>query len=182
MNIDIFKVISQTYLSIDKGIGFSSNFLEANVLNIVLLLTGLIYVLKQFLGSLLSDRQDKVILAINEAEERLKQANLRLEEANKQLKQTQIIINQIIQEAETTAERVRQSILEQGKIDLDKLAISSKASVVSAENLVKYQIQQQITSLAINKVSLQLKNEIDIAIQNKLIDQNIMNLKGSINI
>nr|QCI07891.1 ATP synthase CF0 subunit I [Pleonosporium borreri] len=182
MNIGILKVISHTYLSTDKVISFSSNFLEANVLNIVLLLTGLIYVLKQFLGSLLSDRQDKVILAISEAEERLNQANFRLEEANKQLEQTQIVINQIIQEAETTAERVRQSILQQGKLDLDKLAVSSKASIVSAENLVKYQIQQQITSLAITKVSLQLKNEMDIVIQNKLIDQNIMNLKGSINI
>nr|QCI05317.1 ATP synthase CF0 subunit I [Compsothamnion thuyoides] len=182
MNIEVFNFISQKYLSLNSGISFSSNFLEANVLNISLLLAGLIYVLKQFLGSLLVERQNKVILAINESEERLKQANIRLNEANKQLEQTQLIIDQIIKEAKITAQRVNQSILEQGKLDVEKLTSSSKASILSAENLVKNQIQQQIIHLAINKVSLQLKNEIDASIQSKLIDQNIIHLKGNISV
>ena len=111
MNMKIFNLISQEYLNV--AIGFNSNFLEANVLNIFLLLSGLIYVLKQFLGSALSLRQEKVLFAINESEERLQQATIRLNEAEKQLAQTQIIIDQIIKEAKITAEKVRYSILEQ---------------------------------------------------------------------
>ena len=179
--IEIFKYISQQNVTANTSISFSSNFLEANVINIILLLTGLIYVLKQFLGSILAERQEKVVLAINESEERLKQANIRLNEAEKQLKQTQLIINQIIQESEITAERVKQSIIEQGKIDVDKLTSSSKASIISAENQVKYQIQQQITALAVSKVRSQLKEQMTTVIQSKLIDQNIMQLKGNIN-
>ncbi len=175
-----FEIISQSLLY--TGIQFNSNFLEANVINIFLLLSGLIYVLKKFLGSILTDRQNKVLLAINESEERLKQANIRLNEAEKQLAQTQIIIEQIINEAEATAKKVRESILEQGKLDIEKLTNSSKTSVKFAENQVRLQIQHQITALAIKKVTVDLKSQMNSAMQSKLIDQGIMQLEGKINV
>lgn len=178
--MQIFNWISQEYLNI--GITFNSNFLEANVLNIFLLLSGLIYVLKQFLGSALSLRQEKVLFAINESEERLQQADIRLSEAEKQLAQTQIIIDQIIKEAQSTAEKVRNSILEQGKSDIERLTLSSKATIKYAEDQVKQQIQQQITALALQKVSMKLQNEMTSNMQMKIIDNNIMQLKGDITI
>lgn len=176
----IFNVISESVVS--SGFGLNFNFLEANVFNITLLLAGLIYVLKNFLGSVLNDRQNKVLFAIRESEERLEQANIRLAEAEKQLTQTQIIINQIINEAEETAKKVRESILDQGKSDIEKLTQSSKISVKFAENQVKLQIQQQITTLAIQKVTSQLKKEMNPIIQSKIIDQNIMQLEGKISL
>nr|ARW63719.1 ATP synthase CF0 subunit I [Chondria sp. (in: red algae)] len=178
--MNILQIISQE--SIYNSIRFNSDFLEANVINILILLSGLIYVLKKFLGSILSERQNKVIFAIRESEERLEQANIRLDEAEKQLAQTQVIINQIIEEAETTAKKVRQSILEQGKSDIDKLTVSSKASVKFAETQVRLQIQQQITALALKKVSVQLQSDMTSVIQNQIIDQNIMQLKGKISL
>nr|YP_009397224.1 ATP synthase CF0 subunit I [Thuretia quercifolia]ARW66410.1 ATP synthase CF0 subunit I [Thuretia quercifolia] len=180
MDIQIFNLLTEFHLS--NGVHFNSNFLEANVLNILLLLFGLIYVLKQFLGSILSLRQEKVLFAINESEERLAQANMRLNEAEKQLTQTKIVIEQIIKEAEITAQRIRQSILEQGKSEIARLSSSSKASIQYAENQVKKQIQQQITSLAINKVSMQLQSEITPTIHMKIIDKNIMQLEGNVKI
>lgn len=182
MDIEIFRFISDLYLSNNQEIRFNTNFLEANVINIILLLSGLIYVLKQFLGSIISQRQEKVILAINESEERLKQANLRLNEAEKQLAQTQLIIEQIIQEAEVTAKRVQLSILEQGEIDVEKLNSTSKTSIFAAEDQVKKQIQQKIIALAIDKVTQKLKSQMTLNVQNRIIDQNIMKLEGNINI
>nr|YP_009398674.1 ATP synthase CF0 subunit I [Kuetzingia canaliculata]ARW67860.1 ATP synthase CF0 subunit I [Kuetzingia canaliculata] len=176
--MEVFGVISQEELY--NGISINTNFLEANVLNITLLLSGLIYVLKKFLGSILSVRQNKVLLAICESEERLEQANMRLNEAEKQLAQTQIIINQIIEEAELTAQRVRHSILEQGKSDIDKLTVSSKANIKFAETQVSLQIQQQVTALAIKKVTVQLQNQMTPSIQSKIIDQNIVQLQGKV--
>nr|ARW69314.1 ATP synthase CF0 subunit I [Polysiphonia sp.] len=176
----IFEIIGQFLLF--TRVTWNSNFLEANVLNILLLLIGLIYVLKKFLGSMLVDRQNKVLFAIRESEERLKQANIRLNEAEKQLAQTQSIINQIINEAEITAKKVRESILEQGKSDIEKLTKSSKLSVKLAENQVRLQIQQQITSLAVKKVSIELKSQMSSGMQQKIINQGIMQLEGKINL
>lgn len=176
--IYIFKLLADHHTH--QGLSFNSNFLEANVINILLLLSGLIYVLKNFLGSMLSLRQNRVISSIQEAEERLQQANIRLAESEKQLAQTQIVILQIIQEAELTAQKVRESILSQGKIDIDKLTSAGKASITTAENQVRQQIQKQIIALAINKVSLQLQSQVNMTIQSKLIDDNIAQLGGTI--
>nr|YP_010865283.1 ATP synthase CFO B chain subunit I [Campylaephora boydenii]WGT74123.1 ATP synthase CFO B chain subunit I [Campylaephora boydenii] len=162
------------------GVSLNTNFLEANVVNILILLFGLIYVLKQFLGSILITRQEKVLFAIRECEERLQQANDRLNESEKQLNQTQNIIDQILNEAEATSKKVSQSILDQGKNEVDKLINASKASLILAENQIKQEIKQQITTLAIQKVSLQLQSTIDASMQSELIDNNIKKLKGEI--
>lgn len=168
-------IIFCEYLA-DKGFGFNPDFLEANVINIVLLLSGLIYVLKKFLGATLDGRQKKVLTAIQESEERLKQANIRFVESEKQFKQTQLVIKQIEKEAIITAEKVRQSILAQGELDIQRLTESGKMSIAIAEMQVREQIQQQITSLAIRQVSLDLKRQITPFIQNKIADANIMQL------
>nr|YP_010903067.1 ATP synthase CF0 subunit I [Hypnea pseudomusciformis]WCH55121.1 ATP synthase CF0 subunit I [Hypnea pseudomusciformis]WCH55520.1 ATP synthase CF0 subunit I [Hypnea pseudomusciformis]WCH56714.1 ATP synthase CF0 subunit I [Hypnea pseudomusciformis] len=159
-----------------SAISLNSNFLEANVINILLLLFGLIYVLKQFLGSALLVRQNKVLSAIQEAEERLQQANLRLEESEKQLAQTQIVIKQIEKEASITAQKVRESILEQGKLDIERLTSASKATLSIAENQVRQEIQQQIITLAISKVATQLQSQVTPVIQSKIVDYSIMQL------
>lgn len=178
--IQTFQCICAQNSSAFFGITFNTNFLEANVLNIGLLLYGLIYVLRKFLGSILMARQEKVLFAIRESEERLQQANLRLNESEKQLKQTQLIIDQIIQESELTAKKVRDSILEQGKADVEKLIISGKSTISTAENQVRQQIQQQITALAIKKVTGQLQDQITAAMQVKIIDNSIIKLENDI--
>ena len=160
----------------NQGLGFNTNFLEANVVNIVLLVSGLVYLLKQFLGSLLFTRQQKVLSTIQESEDRLQKANNRLEEAEKQLKQTEIVIQQIEQEAVVTAAKVRQSILDQGKIDIERLTEAGKSSIFIAERQVREQIQQQLTYLAIRQVSLDLKKQITSSIQSELVDESIKQL------
>nr|YP_009294238.1 ATP synthase CFO B chain subunit I [Palmaria palmata]AOM67678.1 ATP synthase CFO B chain subunit I [Palmaria palmata] len=178
---NIFQVFNMLSEHIEqKTLGFNPDFLEANVINITLLLSGLIYILKNFLGSNLVARQKKVLLAIQESEERLKQANERLEESQKQLQQTQFVIEQIRKESEITAQKVRDSILEQGKADIAKLTISGKNSIINAEQQVKRQIQQQITTLAIHRVTLQLKSRVNANTQSSIIDTNIMKLGNKI--
>lgn len=161
-----------------QTLGFNTDFLEANVINIALLLSGLIYVLKQFLGSILADRQEKVLFSIQEAEERLQQANIRLSESEKQLAQTQIVMSEIGKEAEITAQKVRQSILNQGKLDIERLALASKVSIETAENQIRQQIQQQIIALAISRVTLQLQDQVTASMQDTIIDMNISQLGG----
>lgn len=162
--------------SSEHTFGFNSDIFEANVINILLLLFGLIYVLRQSLGSTLNERQAKVLAAIQESEERLEQASSRLSESEKQLAQTQIIIDQIKKEAQLTAEKVRSSILAQGQLDIERLAITGKSNIETAEKQIRRQIQQQITFLALKKVTLQLENQMSSDIQLSIIDNNIAKL------
>ena len=173
-NTVLFNIICEH--TTGKNLGLNTNFLEANLINIVCLLFGLIYLLREFLGALLVTRQQKVLSAIQESEDRLDKARVRLAESEKQFKQTEIVIKQIEQEAIITAAKVRQSILDQGKLDIERLADAGKVSIAIAERQVREQIQQQITKLAIRQVALDLKKQITSAIQSKIIDENIMQI------
>jgi len=116
---DFLLISALAELSSGKGFGFNSNFLEANVLNIALLVSGVFYLGKNFLTSALELRQQKVTEAIQEAEERLQQANTRLLDSEKQLTEAQTVIAKIKKEAETTARTVKETILAQGKLDIE---------------------------------------------------------------
>lgn len=171
---DLFTTLSE---HTDKIFGLNNNFLEANVINIAILLYGLIYILKNFLGSALIQRKEKVIGAIQESEERLQQANLRLQEAEKQLYQTQEIIMQIQSESKAKAQEIRESILNQGKFDIEKLTISGKSSIANAERQIKQEIREQINTLIIGRVTKTIKGEMKPEIQTKLLDRSIQELQ-----
>ena len=163
-----------------RGFGFNTNFLEANVINIVILLSGVIYLGRGFLTSSLEVRQQKVAEAIQEAKERLAMANTRLVESEKQLTKAQSVIEAIKQEAAKTARTVKEGILAQGKLDIQRLTNNGKANVEKAELQIKKQIQQHITDLAIEKVTVQLKEYMTPNLQSKVIDSNIANLGGQL--
>mmetsp|Transcript_30902 Transcript_30902/g.118433 ORF Transcript_30902/g.118433 Transcript_30902/m.118433 type:complete len:183 (+) Transcript_30902:2263-2811(+) len=161
-----------------KGFGINTNLLDTNVINLGILISLLIYVGREPVTSLLANRQQKVLNSLQEAEERQQQASSRLSEAKTQLAQTQIIISEIKKEAEVTAQQVRESTFNQGKLDIERLVASGKVSITSAEVQVKKKLLQQVASLALERVLTQLKAEISVEMQSKIIDDNIANLGG----
>ena len=175
---DFLLISSLAELSSGKGFGFNSNFLEANVLNIALLLSGVVYLGRDFLTSALELRQQRVAEAIQEAEERLQQANTRLLDSEKQLTEAQSVIEKIKKEAETTARTVKETILAQGKVDIERLTNNGKSSIEQAEMQIKKQIQQRITDLAMERVSTQLQDYMTPSLQAKVVDNNIAQLGG----
>ena len=177
---DFLLISSLAELSSGKGFGFNSNFLEANVLNIALLLSGVVYLGRDFLTSALELRQQRVAEAIQEAEERLQQANTRLLDSEKQLTEAQSVIEKIKKEAQTTARTVKETILAQGKLDIERLTNNGKSSIEKAELQIKKQIQQRITDLAMERVSTQLKDYMTPSLQSKVIDNNIAQLGGQL--
>lgn len=177
---DFLLISSLAELSSGKGFGFNSNFLEANVLNIALLLSGVVYLGRDFLTSALELRQQRVAEAIQEAEERLQQANTRLLDSEKQLTEAQSVIEKIKKEAETTARTVKETILAQGKVDIERLTNNGKSSIEQAEMQIKKQIQQRITDLAMERVSTQLKDYMTPSLQAKVVDNNIAQLGGQL--
>jgi len=177
---DFLLISSLAELSSGEGFGFNSNFLEANVLNIELLLSGVVYLGRDFLTSALELRQQRVAEAIQEAEERLQQANTRLLDSEKQLTEAQSVIEKIKKEAETTARTVKETILAQGKVDIERLTNNGKSSIEQAEMQIKKQIQQRITDLAMERVSTQLQDYMTPSLQAKVVDNNIAQLGGQL--
>nr|WDB00633.1 ATP synthase CF0 B chain [Cavernulicola chilensis] len=160
--------------------GFNPDILGSNVINIMILILGLFYLGRKYIIAILFERQQKVVEALEEAENRLTQAQNRLSEAQKQLNQTQIVINDIKQEAESSAQKVKESILAQGKEDISRLTRNSKITVSNTEIRIRKQIQEKIISLALKRVVVELRNQLNAEMQARIIDYNIARLGGKL--
>ena len=175
---DFFLITTLAELATKKQFGFNSNFLEANVINILLLLSGVVYLGRNFLTAALETRQQKIIEVIQESEERLIQAKERLVEAEKRLAEAQVAISKIKEEALKTSLKVKESILDQGKADIERLTNNGKSNIETAELQIRKQIQEHITTLALKRVTVQIKDYMTFENQVKIIDSNISQLGG----
>ena len=158
------------------AVSFNPDIFETNVINITILLGGIFYLGSNALSESLSERQEKIMGAIKEAEERLEQATVRLSEGEKQLEQAQLVIESINKDAETTARNVKSSILTDGKTEIERLTSTAKAQIGTIEARVRKQISEYVVTLALKRVTLQLEGKLNSNLQQQILDRNISKL------
>jgi len=160
----------------DGGVSFNGDIFEANLVNLVLLDGGIFYLLSGALSESLSERQQKILGAIQESEERLQEATTRLTESETQLAQAQMVIDKIQTDAEQTASQVKSSILTDGKTEIERLTSSAKAQIGTIESRVRKQISDYVVSLALQRITTQLEGKLNSSLQQQIIDRNISKL------
>ena len=161
---------------ISEGVSLNTDIFEANLINLILLGGGLFYLLSGALSESLSERQQKILGAIQESEERLQEATTRLTESETQLAQAQMVIDKIQTDAEQTASQVKSSILTDGKAEIERLTSSAKAQIGTIESRVRKQISDYVVSLALQRITTQLEGKLNSSLQQQIIDRNISKL------
>jgi F-type H+-transporting ATPase subunit b len=174
-------LINQTLNSFSEqiselSISFNPDIFEANLVNLVILVSGIVYLGGNALSAVLIERQQKILGAIQEAEERLQEAVARLTESEKQLEQAQIVIISIKTDAETTAKQIKSAILNEGKNEIERLTSAAKSQIVTIEAKVRKQISDYVVALALKRVTLQLEVKLNSSLQQQIIDRNISKL------
>jgi len=160
----------------DLEVSLNTDIFEANLINITLLVGGLFYLLSGALSDSLSERQQKILGAIQESEERLQEATARLTESETQLAQAQIVIDSIKKDAEVTARQLKSTILTEGKIEIERLTATAKAQIVTIEARVRKQISEYVVTLALQRITVQLEGKLNSSLQQQIIDRNISKL------
>ena len=160
----------------DQGVSLNTDIFETNLINIVLLAGGLFYLLSGALSESLSERQQKILGAIQESEEKLEEATTRLTEGETKLAQAQIVIESIQKDAEKTAAQVKSSILTDGKTEIERLTSNAKAQITTIENRVRKQISDYVATLALQRITMQLEGKLNSSLQQQIIDRNISKL------
>jgi F0F1-type ATP synthase membrane subunit b/b' len=155
---------------------FIETIFEANLVNLIILDGGLFYLLSGALSDSLSERQQKILGAIQESEERLKEATTRLTESETQLAQAQMVIASIEKDAQTTAQQVKSTILTDGKAEIERLTSAAKSQIGTVEARVRKQISDYVVALAFQRVTLQLEGKLNSNLQQQIIDRNISKL------
>jgi len=160
------------------GVSFNSNIFEANVVNLIILVGALAFLGGNILTGGLNERQERVLIAIQESEERLEEALARLGENKKQLAQAQIVIASLKRDAEATAKKVKVSILTEGKAEIERLTAVAKTQIITSEAKIRQQISDYIVALALQRVTLQLEGKLSSSLQQQIIDKNISKLSA----
>ena len=160
----------------DLEVSLNTDIFEANLINITLLVGGLFYLLSGALSESLSERQQKILGAIQESEERLQEATTRLTESETQLAQAQMVIDSIQKDAEVTARQVKSSILTEGKNEIERLTATAKSQIGTIEARVRKQISDYVVTLALQRITMQLEGKLNSSLQQQIINRNISKL------
>jgi F-type H+-transporting ATPase subunit b len=146
-----------TLLAEHEGIGLNTDILETGLINILALVGILVYVGKDFLGSLLEERKATIVKDVKDAENRLNQAQKRLSEAEKQLSQANLVINEIKNETIATKKILLDSDAYEAKKDLKIRFERALATFRSKERQIFLEIKQQIISLVLKRTLTRAK-------------------------
>ena len=161
---------------IAEGVSFNPDIFEANLVNLVILVGGLFYFLSGALSESLSERQQKILGAIQESEERLEEATKKLTDSETQLAQAQMVIESIGKDAVVTAKQVKSTILTDGKTEIERLTAAAKAQIGTIEARVRKQISDYVATLALKRITMQLEGKLNSSLQQQIIDRNISKL------
>ena len=140
-----------TLVAEHEGIGLNLDILETGLINILALLAILIYTGKDFLFSLLEERKTSIVQGVQDAEDRLNEANRRLDEAQKQLSQANVVITEIKNETIAAKKVLLEADAYQSKKDLATSFSRALASFRSKERQIFVEVKQQIILLVLKR-------------------------------
>ncbi|WP_017307103.1 F0F1 ATP synthase subunit B [Spirulina subsalsa] len=162
----------------ERGFGLNFDILETNLFNLVIIIAVLFYFGRQFLGTILSQRQARISEAIQEAEQRVTTAATQLAEAQQNLAQAQDEAKKIRANAEATAGRLKTEILAKGEAEIARIRETAAADLSTEQDRAIAELRQRVATLALAKVEAHLKDHLDDSIQGELIDRSIARIGG----
>jgi F-type H+-transporting ATPase subunit b len=176
MDIRLFLLASEAGEA--SGFGFNSNILETNAINILILLGGLIYAGRGFLGKALSQRLEVIESAIKDADKRKQVAIEQLADQQEKLAQAQAECDRLRQQAEIDAKAAASAILASIDADIERLRESANQEIATEQNRVLIQLRQQVAEQALTDVRAYFGRGLEDSVQRELVDRSI-SLLGS---
>ena len=170
-----------TLVAEHEGIGLNLDILETGLINILALVAILVYTGKDFLGSVLEERKTNIVKSVQDAEDRLNEANRRLSEAQKQLSQANVVITEIKNETVAAKKVLLESDAYQSKKDLATRFSRALASFRSKERQIFLEVKQEIILLVLNRTVIRAQETFgqkDRA--TALINETINKLEGDL--
>ncbi|AFY40493.1 ATP synthase subunit b [[Leptolyngbya] sp. PCC 7376] len=170
-----------SYFATTSEGGFHLNFdiIEANLINLGIILALLFVYGRKFISDLLDERKAKIVADLEDAETRMKNAKAALTKAQKDLEQAQKQAQVIREEAKVSAEKAKSNVLAQGREEIEKLKANAVKELDNEQAKVVADLKQRIAQLALERVESELRDRLDDASQSRLIDRSIAQLGGN---
>ncbi|MGD1905582.1 MAG: F0F1 ATP synthase subunit B [Leptolyngbyaceae cyanobacterium] len=162
----------------EGGFGFHFDVLEANLINLSIVIGILVYFGSKFLGSTLEGRRSNIEDAIKDAEGRQSEAKAALAEQQQKLALAKTEAESILKQAQDNAEKAHQAILDQAAADIERMKASAAQDLSSQQDRVVRELRQSVVEMALADVQARLPERLNDDIQNRLIDKSIAMLGG----
>ncbi len=164
-----------------SGYGLNFDILEANLVNLVIVIGLLIYFGRGFLGKSLVKRREDIETAIAEAEANQTKAAATLAAEQDKLAQAQAEAQKILANAKTNAGKAKEQILAEAKHEIQRIKDAASQDTTASQERAIAEIRQRVTAMALEKVEVDLKNQLgnNESAQRKLVDQSIALLGGN---
>jgi F-type H+-transporting ATPase subunit b len=161
-----------------SGFGLNFNVLDANLINLAIVIGVLFYFGRGLLGKILSERRSEIETAIREAEARKKTAAAELADQQQKLAQAQAEANRIRAAAEESAKAAKADILAQAEQEIQRLKAAAAQDLSSQQERVINELRQRVAAMAVQQVEARLKSDLSDGAQQQLIDRSIAMLGG----
>jgi F-type H+-transporting ATPase subunit b len=162
------------------GFGINTDIFEANLINLAIVVSVVVYFGRGFLGKILSERRAAIESDIKESETRKQQAAKAQAEQEQKLAQAEAEAQRILAEAKTGANSVTEQILAQAIVEIQRLEESASQDTSSSQERAIAELRQRVVELSLKKVEQELQAQLanNEDAQRKLIDRSIALLGG----
>ena len=113
----------------EGGVSFKFDIFESNLINLVILISGLVRLLNASISKALLERKEKILNTIQESEEKLKEATTRLVESETKLVQVETVLKEIQEESSRISEQNKNRILSAGDNEKKRIEINTNAQI-----------------------------------------------------
>jgi F-type H+-transporting ATPase subunit b len=165
-----------TFASHGGGFGLNLNPFETNVINLAIVIAGLIYFLRGFLGGILERRRSAILSDLKDAEDRLATATSAVAKAQQELTEAQAKAERILADGKSRAQSIRLDNEKRTVEEMARLKQESASDLQSEASRVSVQLRREAARLAIEKALSSLPGRLDQQAQARLIDQSIQSL------
>ncbi|BAZ48091.1 ATP synthase F0 subunit B [Nostoc sp. NIES-4103] len=162
----------------EGGFGLNLDILETNLINLAILIGILFYFGRKVLSNILSERKSNIATAIQEAEGRLKEAQIALSQAQEQLTQAQAEAQRIRKAAEENAQKAKEATLAKAAEDVERLKQTAAADLNTERERALAELRQRVAALALQKVESELRAGIADDVQQAIIERSIAQVGG----
>jgi F-type H+-transporting ATPase subunit b len=158
------------------GFGLNLNLFDTNIINLAIVIAGLVWFLRGFLGGILERRRSAILTELREVEERLSTASAALAEAQKGLTDAQKKADQIRVDGQARADAIRLDSEQRTIEELARMKQAASSDLANEASRVTDQLRRETALKAIEKALAALPAKLDDSAQARLIDQSIQSL------
>lgn len=158
------------------GFGINLNLFETNIINLAIVIAGLVWFLRGFLGGILERRRQSILAELRDAEERLSAATAALTEVQRGLADSQARAEKIRSDGLARAQAIRLESEKRTVEEMARIKLASSSDLEAEAARVSTQLRREAARLAIEKALASLPGRLTASAHSALIDQSIQSL------